>query len=124
MGVTEITYIDDGDHERRSMGQIWVHANHNHEVPSALDIGTTVVSLSCIMRRREVWFGSGHATSATVVIQSARAVTRCFAARRGRTTPLYDASHSELSSWSRRKVEHLALESEIITRRCSTQYMS
>jgi hypothetical protein len=60
MGVAEITYFDDGNHERRSMDQIWVHANHNHEVPSALDIGTTFVSLSrncripvCIMRRRE-----------------------------------------------------------------------
>ena len=32
-------------------------------------------------------FGSGHAISASVVIQSLACVTRCFAARRGRTEP-------------------------------------
>jgi len=36
---------------------------------------------------RDGQFGSGHATSASVVIQSLLEVTRCFAARSGRTAP-------------------------------------
>ena len=40
-----------------------------------------------IMRSLLGQHGSGHATSASVDIQSFFAVMRCFAARRGRTAP-------------------------------------
>ncbi|SRR6266404_9567617 len=90
-----------------------------------------------MLRRREGQFGSGQATSASVVIQSAGAVTRCFAARRGKTAPARhvggwrripeargetartDRIHRE--ALPRREVEHLALQGEVVARFCSAE---
>ena len=61
---------------------------------SAGGIGITVTSACLNARspirmilRRDLQCGSGHATSASVVIQSCGCVTCCLAARSGRTAP-------------------------------------
>ena len=88
------------------------------------------------IRKRLGQHGSGHATSASVDIQSFVAVMRCFAASRGRTAPrgLKDALskmlHAEfedvftqgvyrdsLTLW---EVEHLPFEREVVSLFCAT----
>ncbi len=69
--------------------------HHEHQTPECIAIyrkGTRVVSPCLkvlnpvrVIFSNEGQFGSGHLTKASVVIQSAWEVGRCFAARRGRT---------------------------------------
>lgn len=68
-----------------------------HELPDFPSNGTTVVS-EClnvlipvlVIRSTLLQLGSGHATRASVVIQSLTCVLRCFAAKSGRTDAVYD----------------------------------